>query len=151
MALDARTLTGEPERDLLDIYLNEIGRVKLQTHAELLETATRARRERGREAAHDPRQPSARRARGPRLPEPRPAVPGPDRGGEPGPDPRRGPVRARAGPAVQHVRLAVDPPGHPARAGRAVARGAHPGADVPAAQPLRARRARAPGAPWARA
>jgi RNA polymerase primary sigma factor len=43
MPLDARSLTGEPERDLLDLYLNEIGRVKLQTHAELLETATRAR------------------------------------------------------------------------------------------------------------
>ena len=41
--LDARQLTGEPERDLLDLYLNEIGRVKLMTHAELLETATRAR------------------------------------------------------------------------------------------------------------
>ncbi len=41
--LDARQLTGEPERDILDLYLDEIGRVKLFTHTELLETATRAR------------------------------------------------------------------------------------------------------------
>jgi RNA polymerase primary sigma factor len=41
--LDARQLAGEPERDILDLYLDEIGRVRLLTHAELLETATRAR------------------------------------------------------------------------------------------------------------
>jgi RNA polymerase primary sigma factor len=41
--LDPRQLTGEPERDLLDLYLNEIGKVKLLTHAELLETAVRSR------------------------------------------------------------------------------------------------------------
>ena len=41
--LDASPFAGEPERDLLDLYLNEIGRVKLLTHAELLETAARAR------------------------------------------------------------------------------------------------------------
>ncbi len=41
--LDSSHLAGEPERDLLDLYLNEIGRVKLLTHPELLETAARAR------------------------------------------------------------------------------------------------------------
>jgi RNA polymerase primary sigma factor len=41
---DVRQLANEPERDILDIYLNEMGRVKLLTHEELLETATRARR-----------------------------------------------------------------------------------------------------------
>jgi RNA polymerase primary sigma factor len=41
--LDARQLAGEPERDLLDLYLNEIGRTPLMNHAELLETATQAR------------------------------------------------------------------------------------------------------------
>jgi RNA polymerase primary sigma factor len=41
--LDARQLAGEPERDLLDLYLNEIGRVQLMAHEELLATATRAR------------------------------------------------------------------------------------------------------------
>jgi len=41
--LDARQLAGEPERDILDLYLDEIGRVRLLTHAELLETATRSR------------------------------------------------------------------------------------------------------------
>ena len=41
--LDARQLAGEPERDILDLYLDEIGRVRLLTHAELLETAVRAR------------------------------------------------------------------------------------------------------------
>ena len=41
--LDPRSLAKEPERDLLDIYLNECGKVKLMTHAELLETATRSR------------------------------------------------------------------------------------------------------------
>ncbi|MEQ1833813.1 MAG: RNA polymerase sigma factor RpoD/SigA [Candidatus Eisenbacteria bacterium] len=41
--LDPRSLAREPERDLLDMYLNECGRVKLMTHPELLETATRAR------------------------------------------------------------------------------------------------------------
>ncbi len=41
--LDARQLAGEPERDILDLYLDEIGRVKLFTHTELLETATRSR------------------------------------------------------------------------------------------------------------
>ena len=40
---DPRQLAGEPERDILDLYLNEMGRVKLLTHAELLETAVRAR------------------------------------------------------------------------------------------------------------
>src|SRR5260221_3399858 len=40
---DRRQLAGEPEHDILDLYLNEMGRVKLLTHAELLETATRAR------------------------------------------------------------------------------------------------------------
>src|SRR5262245_35184224 len=43
LPLEARQLAGEPERDLLDLYLNEIGKVKLFTHAELLETATRSR------------------------------------------------------------------------------------------------------------
>lgn len=37
-------LRGEPERDILDVYLNEIGRVRMLPHAELLETAVRARR-----------------------------------------------------------------------------------------------------------
>jgi RNA polymerase primary sigma factor len=41
--LDARQLAGEPERDILDLYLEEIGRVRLLTHAELLETAGRSR------------------------------------------------------------------------------------------------------------
>src|SRR5882672_1842880 len=41
--LDPRQLTGEPERDILDLYLNEIGKVRLLTHAELLETAGRSR------------------------------------------------------------------------------------------------------------
>ena len=36
-------LRGEPERDILDVYLNEIGRVRMLPHAELLETAVRAR------------------------------------------------------------------------------------------------------------
>lgn len=36
-------LRGEPERDILDVYLDEIGRVRLLPHAELLETAVRAR------------------------------------------------------------------------------------------------------------
>ena len=43
LQLDPRQLAKEPERDLLDIYLNECGKVKLMSHAELLETATRAR------------------------------------------------------------------------------------------------------------
>jgi RNA polymerase primary sigma factor len=41
--LDARQLAGEPERDILDLYLNEIGRVKLLEHEELLAMATRSR------------------------------------------------------------------------------------------------------------
>ncbi len=41
--LDAHQFAKEPERDLLDMYLNECGRVKLMTHVELLETATLAR------------------------------------------------------------------------------------------------------------
>ena len=40
---DTRQLAGEPEQATLDLYLNEMGRVKLLTHAELIETATRAR------------------------------------------------------------------------------------------------------------
>jgi len=41
--VDARGLSGEPERDLLDRYLNEIGRIPLLTHPELLELSHRAR------------------------------------------------------------------------------------------------------------
>lgn len=41
--IDSQQLGGEPERDLLDLYLNEIGKTKLLTHAELLATATSAR------------------------------------------------------------------------------------------------------------
>jgi RNA polymerase primary sigma factor len=41
---ELRLTTGEPERDLLDLYLTEIGRVPLLQHAELLEHARRARR-----------------------------------------------------------------------------------------------------------
>jgi RNA polymerase primary sigma factor len=41
--LDPRQLAGEPERDILDLYLNEMGRVPLMAHAELLETALSAR------------------------------------------------------------------------------------------------------------
>ena len=43
LRLDPRQLAGEPERDILDLYLNEMGRVPLLTHSELLETATRSR------------------------------------------------------------------------------------------------------------
>jgi RNA polymerase primary sigma factor len=38
-----RALQGEPERDLLDLYLHEIGRVPLLAHADLLELARRSR------------------------------------------------------------------------------------------------------------
>ncbi len=38
-----RSLAGEPERDLLDLYLREIGRVALLPHEELLALATRSR------------------------------------------------------------------------------------------------------------
>ena len=40
---EVRAPEGEPERDLLDLYLNEIGKVRLLTHAEVLETAARSR------------------------------------------------------------------------------------------------------------
>jgi RNA polymerase primary sigma factor len=45
----ARALPGESERDLLDLYLREIGRVALLDHPRLLELSARARR--GDEAA----------------------------------------------------------------------------------------------------
>src|SRR6185436_11959179 len=40
---EVRPLPGEPERDLLDLYLNEIGRIPMLPHERLLETARRAR------------------------------------------------------------------------------------------------------------
>src|SRR5262245_7143405 len=40
---DAIIPSGEPERDLLDIYLGEIGRIPMLAHEELLEVAGRAR------------------------------------------------------------------------------------------------------------
>lgn len=40
---EIRTFAGEPERDLLDLYLREIGRIPLLPHPELLATASRAR------------------------------------------------------------------------------------------------------------
>src|SRR6185369_4301825 len=40
---DAVIPAGEPERDLLDIYLGEIGRIALLTHEELLAIARRSR------------------------------------------------------------------------------------------------------------
>jgi RNA polymerase primary sigma factor len=43
-AADQIIPTGEPERDLLDIYLGEIGRIALLAHEELLEIARRSRR-----------------------------------------------------------------------------------------------------------
>jgi RNA polymerase primary sigma factor len=42
-ALEVRTLRTEPGRDILDLYLREIGRVPLLPHAELLQVAARAR------------------------------------------------------------------------------------------------------------
>ena len=42
-ALEGKALAGEPERDLLELYLDEIGRVRLMTHEELLRAATRSR------------------------------------------------------------------------------------------------------------
>jgi RNA polymerase primary sigma factor len=49
---ELRSEAGEPERDLMDLYLREIGRVPLLAHGELLEAARRARRgdERARKA-----------------------------------------------------------------------------------------------------
>ena len=47
--LDRLQLSREAERDLLDLYLNEIGRVRLLTHEELIATAFQARS--GNEAA----------------------------------------------------------------------------------------------------
>ena len=41
--LERKDLRGEPERDILDLYLDEIGRVKLLPHEELLAVSTRAR------------------------------------------------------------------------------------------------------------
>ena len=41
--LGGKALAGEPERDLLELYLNEIGRVPLMPHEELLAAARRAR------------------------------------------------------------------------------------------------------------
>lgn len=41
--LESKELRGESERDILDLYLDEIGRVKLMPHEELLAVATRAR------------------------------------------------------------------------------------------------------------
>ena len=38
-----KALAGEPERDLLELYLNEIGRVPLMAHEELLAASRRAR------------------------------------------------------------------------------------------------------------
>lgn len=40
---ETRVLPGEPERDLLNLYLNEIGRVPLLAHEELLALARRSR------------------------------------------------------------------------------------------------------------
>ena len=40
---EARAPAGEPDRDLLELYLNEIGRIPLMTHEELLAAARRAR------------------------------------------------------------------------------------------------------------
>ena len=41
--VEPHPLPGEPDRDLLDVYLREIGRVPLLTHPELLALARRAR------------------------------------------------------------------------------------------------------------
>ncbi|HEY2955379.1 MAG TPA: RNA polymerase sigma factor RpoD/SigA [Candidatus Eisenbacteria bacterium] len=43
VALEAPAPAGEPERDLLDLYLREIGRTPLMGHEELLASARRAR------------------------------------------------------------------------------------------------------------
>lgn len=41
--VDRRAVRGEPERDLLDLYLDEIGRIPLLAHEDQLATAARAR------------------------------------------------------------------------------------------------------------
>ena len=41
--LQSQTAAGEPERDLLELYLSEIGRVPLMAHDELIAAARRAR------------------------------------------------------------------------------------------------------------
>jgi RNA polymerase primary sigma factor len=43
VALDVRTLRSEPGREILDLYLREIGRVPLLPHTELLAVAARSR------------------------------------------------------------------------------------------------------------
>ena len=83
--------------------------------------ADRARRH-GREDAHDPVEPPARRLDREELPQPGPAVPRPDPGGDARPDPRRREVRLAPRLQVLDVRDLVDPPGRRARARR---QGAH--------------------------
>ena len=104
--------------------------------------AHRARRPR-RQAEDGRVQPAPGRLDRQELPQPGPAVPGPDPGGDARPGPRGGEVRLPQGLQVLDVRDLVDPPGDRPRPGRQGAHDPHPGARRREAQQDRPRRAQA--------
>ena len=109
IALD---LKPDMTTDSLQLFLKDIGKVRLLTAQEEVDLAKRIERGRARREAEDGRvQPAAGRLDREELPQPGAAVSGPDPGGHDRSRPRGGEVRLPAGVQVLDLRHLVDPSG----------------------------------------
>jgi hypothetical protein len=118
----ALDLKPDMTTDSLQLFLKDIGKVRLLTAQEEVELAKRI--ERGDLDAKQKMVESNLRLV---VSEPGPALPGPDPGGDAGPGARRREVRLSEGVQVLDVRDLVDPPGDRPRSGRQGPHDPHPG------------------------
>ncbi len=108
----ALDLKPEGTTDALQLFLKDIGKVRLLTAQEEVDLAKRIERGCFRRQAEDGRvEPAARRLDREELPQPGAAVPRPDPGGHDRSRPRGGEVRLPPGLQVLDLRDLVDPPG----------------------------------------
>ena len=151
-AKTALDLKPDMTTDSLQLFLKDIGKVRLLTAQEEVDLAKRI--ERGDLDAKQKMVESnlqARRLDREELPQPGPAVPRSDPGGHTRARTGRGEVRLPQGLQVLHVRDLVDPPGDRARAGGQGAHDPHPRPRSREAEQDRPRRAQARDRAGARA